>query len=126
MTQRRTRPWAFPIVNLVGTIALGVAINFATDLKTSWVAWIAVAALGLTIAGVTAVLAGDGPVRDSTRGIATEHNSKTSRSSTTTGLVMRTTEAQSPDGSSRTVVEFFSEEVAIQVFRENFKHDGPS
>jgi hypothetical protein len=47
-------------------------------------------------------------------------SSPAASSSEVSGLVMRTTETIGPDGSRIRTVEFYSDQVAMQAFRENF------
>jgi hypothetical protein len=105
------------------TALLGVAINFATDLQTSWIAWVAVAAIALA-GGVVAVLLGrraaDLP---RTGGSTITSSTPQGTSSGAYGLVIRETERTNPDGSKTKTVDYFSEEVAIQVFRQRFEAD---
>ena len=56
MDRWRSRPWILPTLNVLLTAALGVAVNFATDLRTSWMAWVVVLGLALTIGLVTVLL----------------------------------------------------------------------
>ena len=99
--------------------ALGTAINFATDLKTSWIAWTAVGVLVLAGVIVTVRISRLASER-SAAGTAIDLGLADGTSSEAYGLVMRTTEFVGADGSTTKRVEYFSEEVAVRVFRENF------
>jgi hypothetical protein len=107
-----------PVINVFLAAALGIAINFATDLKTSWIAWSVVGVISVTIGLATVIVTGRRGLAGSGTVITTA--SQGSSSSHVAGLVMRTTETTSPDGSNTRIVEFYSDQVAMRAFRENF------
>lgn len=49
------RRWLLPVAGAVAVAALGIVINFATDLRTNWWAWVTVVALTIVVGVVTAV-----------------------------------------------------------------------
>lgn len=100
--------------------AVGVSINFATDLKTNLLAWAVV--VGLVLASALVAVAIERRSRNGSPagGAAITSSSETGSTSEAYGLVMRTTELTNPDGSRTSTVEFFNEEVAIQAYRQNF------
>jgi hypothetical protein len=110
-------------LNAVLVAALGAAINFATNLKTSWIAWLAVALLVVATVLVTVLIDRRQAAPTPSPGTTIESSSAGSKSSEAYGLVMRTTELTNPDGSRTKTTEYFSEEVAVRVFRENFGQD---
>lgn len=101
------------------TAGLGTAINLATDWKTNWIAWLAVAILVLASVLLTVRLDGRTAVSPS-GGTTIDAVSASNASSEAYGLVMRTSERTNADGSSTKTVEYFSEEVAVRAFREDF------
>jgi hypothetical protein len=116
----RSRPWLLPTLNVFLTAVLGVAINLATDLKTSWLAWGVVLTLAIAIGLATAQIERRSRPPSHSGGTRVKVTSESGDTTTTSGLVMKTTELKGPDGSTRKTVEFFSEELAVQVFREDF------
>jgi hypothetical protein len=110
--------WILPVTNVFLAAALGIAINFATDLKTSWIAWSVVGVISVSSGLATAIVTGHRALAGS--GIVITTASQGSSSSHVAGLVMRTTETTLPDGSNTRIVEFYSDQVAMRAFRENF------
>jgi hypothetical protein len=95
------RRWLLPALSALLAAALGAAINFATDLKTSWVAWNVVAAIVIASVVVTVLL-------------DRRHSADP---------VVRTEETEDADGFRTKTIECYSEEIAIRFFREDFGPD---
>ena len=102
-----------------------MAVNFATDLQTSWIAWLAVLIIALGAAAATVRLDQREPDGGPKGGTSTTSSSALGDSSQTSGLLLRTTELERPDGSKMKTAEFFSEELAMQAFREDFEPGDP-
>lgn len=100
--------------------ALGVAISFATDMKSNWIAWVVVGLLSVGVAITTAIAERRGG-RDgrASAGTVVASASAGGNASRVYGLVMRSTHTANPDGSVTTVVDYFSEDLALQSLREN-------
>jgi hypothetical protein len=124
MARRRAQSaWFLPTMVAILVSALGVAINFATDLKSSVVAWLAVVALTSCIAAATVVAERRGKGAESNHGTVLASASDHTSASSVYGLVMRRTVTANVDGSSKTVIDYFSEEVALQSLREDSLDD---
>jgi hypothetical protein len=53
---RERPPWLLPAFLSISVAALAVATNLATDLKTSWIAWLVWGMLVIAVAAVTAIV----------------------------------------------------------------------
>lgn len=107
-----------PSVVALLTAILGIAINFATDLKTDWVAWLVVVVLIVAVTAATVIA--EQRRRESTlpQGTVLTSASAADRTSITSGLVLRRSQTTAADGSVTTVIDYFSEELALQSLRE--------
>jgi hypothetical protein len=118
-------PWLLPVIGSVLTGVLGVLINLATDLKTSWIAWAVVALLIVCVAWVTArsqTLRPAGPVAQSTS--VTEETVEKEHVSRLEGIQMRRVKTvKKTDGEYTVVTEIFTKELALLSLREESIED---
>ena len=106
--------------------ALGVAVNFATDLRSSVIAWVVVVFLALIVAATTAIVERRGTRRDPSSGTIVARASPAGDASRIYGLVMRRSiQTTNLDGTVTTaVIDYFSEELALQSLREDSVEQG--
>ena len=94
-----------PFLSVVLTSLIGVAINFATELRKNLLAWTVVLVLTIIVAIVSIVIQ--------------RRQAPDSNSTVAPGLIMRTIETTKPDGTRVETTEIFDEEVARQRIRQD-------
>src|ERR1700743_1049330 len=106
-------PWLLPVVGSVFTGVLGIAINLATDLKSSWIAWAVVLLLIICVAWITGRSAIRGPTQETVPPSVTEETVEQEHVSRLEGIQMRRVKTvKRPDGEYTVVTEIFSKELA--------------
>jgi hypothetical protein len=106
--------WVLPTVTVLVVSALGVATNLATDLKSSWIAWLVVVLLTVFFAVVTVIGERRVSAKRQQGGSVEASTSKSSQASRIYGLQMRHTRIIRSDGTTEIVKEYFNEELARQ------------
>ena len=118
-------PWLLPVVGSVFTGVLGIAINLATDLKSSWIAWAVVLLLIICVAWITGRSAMRGPPQETVPPSVTEETVEQEHVSRLEGIQMRRVKTvKRPDGEYTVVTEIFSKELALQSLRDESVEDG--
>jgi uncharacterized membrane protein len=119
---RSRATWLMPGALALLVSSLGIAINLATSVGSSWVSWLVVGLLSFGIAAGTASSERQRVQRQRERertGTVAASSAGDSSALLVSGLVMRHTQTAAPDGSITTVREYFSEELALQSLRED-------
>lgn len=119
------RRWVLPAFVAVLVAFLGVATNLATNLKSNWYAWAAVAVLTVAIAALTAWIEARDR-RAGERGSVIVSTSQQTHQSRSVGVLVRRVRTSNPDGSIIEVTEIFNEELARQTLRDGSSPGGRS
>lgn len=116
--------WLLPSAIALLASILGAATNFATDMKSSWIAWLVVAILAIAVAAVTAASERGQSSESKPGGTILDDVSKSGHASHAFGLQMRRTQTSNPDGSIKIETEWFNEKLARQSLSENPLDEG--
>jgi prepilin signal peptidase PulO-like enzyme (type II secretory pathway) len=108
--------WLLPAIVTLLVAGLGVAVNLATALKSSWIAWAVVVALSVTIALITGTLEWRKTQEPDPLSAMTSLASELGLTSNSWGLKLRKVET---DGKLMTVTEIYTDELARQSLRDD-------
>lgn len=116
----RRSVWLLPVIVTLLVAGLGVAINLATELRSSWIAWVAVSALSVAIALITGALERGRAQEDDPLEAMTSVASQLGLTSNSWGLKLRRVKT---DGKVVILTEIYSDELARESLQKDFGED---